>query len=104
MLEKGRVLLNQVVQDDRGGLSAAVSNALDESIPAEGLAVFVRNGAASGGVERQRFTGPQLIESRLVGMIRNLSEGRIVRSGDKELALELEERGYGWIAEEAAGG
>ncbi len=26
-----------------------------------------------------------------------LSGGRIVRSGDKELALELEERGYGWI-------
>ena len=26
-----------------------------------------------------------------------LSEGRIVRSGGKELALQLEERGYGWI-------
>ena len=31
-----------------------------------------------------------------------LAEGRIVRSGGKELALELEEKGYGWI-EEAAG-
>jgi Fe-S cluster assembly ATP-binding protein len=28
-----------------------------------------------------------------------LSEGRIVRSGGKELALELEEKGYGWIGE-----
>ncbi len=28
--------------------------------------------------------------------------GRIVRSGDKELALELEKKGYGWIEEEAA--
>jgi Fe-S cluster assembly ATP-binding protein len=26
-----------------------------------------------------------------------LSDGRIVRSGGRELALELEERGYGWI-------
>ena len=26
-----------------------------------------------------------------------LSEGKIVRSGDKSLALELEEKGYGWI-------
>ncbi len=26
-----------------------------------------------------------------------LSGGRIVRSGGKELALELEEKGYGWI-------
>ena len=29
-----------------------------------------------------------------------LSEGRIARSGGKELALELEERGYGWIEQE----
>ena len=28
-----------------------------------------------------------------------LSGGRIVRSGGKELALELEEKGYGWIEE-----
>ena len=34
-----------------------------------------------------------------------LSEGRIVRSGGKELALELEERGYGWIEDgEPVGG
>ena len=26
-----------------------------------------------------------------------MSEGRIVKSGDKRLALELEEKGYGWI-------
>jgi Fe-S cluster assembly ATP-binding protein len=28
--------------------------------------------------------------------------GRIVRSGDKQLALELEAKGYGWLEEEAA--
>ncbi len=31
-----------------------------------------------------------------------LSGGRIVKSGKKELALELEEKGYGWITNEAA--
>ena len=31
-----------------------------------------------------------------------LLDGRIVRSGDKQLALELEEKGYGWIEQEAA--
>ena len=31
-----------------------------------------------------------------------LHEGRIVKSGGKELALELEEKGYGWIEKEAA--
>jgi len=31
-----------------------------------------------------------------------LVDGRIVRSGDKELALELEAKGYGWVEEEAS--
>jgi len=31
-----------------------------------------------------------------------LSEGRIVKSGGKELALELEEKGYGWLEQGAA--
>ncbi|MCB1857242.1 MAG: Fe-S cluster assembly ATPase SufC [Gammaproteobacteria bacterium] len=31
-----------------------------------------------------------------------LAAGRIVRSGGRELALELEEKGYGWLSEEAA--
>jgi Fe-S cluster assembly ATP-binding protein len=33
-----------------------------------------------------------------------LVEGRIVKSGGKELALELEEKGYGWIEEQAKAG
>ncbi len=32
-----------------------------------------------------------------------LSQGRIARSGGKELALELEQRGYGWIEAESTG-
>ncbi len=31
-----------------------------------------------------------------------LHEGRIVKSGGKDLALELEQKGYGWIEEEVA--
>jgi Fe-S cluster assembly ATP-binding protein len=30
-----------------------------------------------------------------------LAHGRIVKSGGKELALELEERGYDWVMEAA---
>jgi Fe-S cluster assembly ATP-binding protein len=30
-----------------------------------------------------------------------LSNGQIVRSGDKNLALELEDRGYDWLKDEA---
>ena len=32
-----------------------------------------------------------------------LSEGRIVKSGDKSLALELEDKGYDWVREAANG-
>jgi Fe-S cluster assembly ATP-binding protein len=32
-----------------------------------------------------------------------LSGGRIVKSGDRALALELEDKGYGWIEPEALG-
>ncbi len=32
-----------------------------------------------------------------------LVDGRIIKSGDKSLALELEEKGYGWIEELASG-
>ena len=31
-----------------------------------------------------------------------LANGKIIRSGDKSLALELEEKGYGWIEQQAA--
>jgi Fe-S cluster assembly ATP-binding protein len=30
-----------------------------------------------------------------------LADGRVVRSGDRSLAVELEERGYGWIEDRA---
>ena len=32
-----------------------------------------------------------------------LFDGRIVKSGGKELALELEEKGYEWLKERTAG-
>jgi Fe-S cluster assembly ATP-binding protein len=32
-----------------------------------------------------------------------LMEGQIVRSGGKELALELESKGYAWLEKEPAG-
>lgn len=31
-----------------------------------------------------------------------LSDGKIIKSGDRSLALELEEKGYGWIGKEVA--
>ena len=39
----------------------------------------------------------RLLEYIVPDFVHVLSNGRIVRSGGKELALELEEKGYGWI-------
>jgi len=39
----------------------------------------------------------RLLEYIVPDFVHVLAEGRIVRSGGRELALELEERGYGWI-------
>ena len=65
---------------------------------------------AAAGVNRFRSPGKAIIVithyQRLLNYIEPdivhvLSQGRIVKSGYKELALELEERGYDWLKESA---
>jgi len=43
----------------------------------------------------------RLLDYIVPDFVHVLVDGRIVRSGGKELALELEEKGYGWLEEEA---
>ncbi|MAG30382.1 MAG: Fe-S cluster assembly ATPase SufC [Deltaproteobacteria bacterium] len=43
----------------------------------------------------------RLLDHIVPDRVHVLSKGRIVRSGGKELALELEEKGYGWIEGDA---
>jgi Fe-S cluster assembly ATP-binding protein len=45
----------------------------------------------------------RLLNYIIPDVVHVLVEGRIVRSGDKLLALELEEKGYGWLEAQAAG-
>ena len=45
------------------------------------------------GVDRVRL----LLDYIVPDYVHVLSNGRIVKSGDKSLALELEAKGYGWI-------
>jgi Fe-S cluster assembly ATP-binding protein len=40
----------------------------------------------------------RLLDYIVPDFVHVLSDGRIVRSGGKELALELEQKGYGWLA------
>lgn len=44
----------------------------------------------------------RLLDYIVPDVVHVLYQGRIVKSGPKELALELEEKGYDWIKEEAA--
>ncbi len=45
----------------------------------------------------------RLLDYIVPDVVHVLAQGRIVRSGGRELALELEKRGYGWLEAEAAG-
>jgi Fe-S cluster assembly ATP-binding protein len=42
----------------------------------------------------------RLLDYIVPDFVHVLSAGRIVKSGGKDLALELEKEGYGWIGEE----
>jgi Fe-S cluster assembly ATP-binding protein len=44
----------------------------------------------------------RLLEYIVPDVVHVLSGGRIVKSGDRTLALELEDKGYGWLEPEAA--
>jgi Fe-S cluster assembly ATP-binding protein len=44
----------------------------------------------------------RLLDYIVPDVVHVLSGGRIVRSGDKSLALELESKGYGWVEPQAA--
>jgi Fe-S cluster assembly ATP-binding protein len=44
----------------------------------------------------------RLLDHVVPDFVHVLSRGRIVRSGDRTLALELERRGYDWLTEQAA--
>jgi Fe-S cluster assembly ATP-binding protein len=44
----------------------------------------------------------RLLDYIVPDFVHVLADGKIVKSGGKELALELEEKGYGWLTEEGA--
>jgi Fe-S cluster assembly ATP-binding protein len=46
----------------------------------------------------------RLLDYIVPDVVHVLVDGRIVKSGDKQLALELEQKGYGWIEEQVRAG
>ncbi|MEM7603386.1 MAG: Fe-S cluster assembly ATPase SufC, partial [Verrucomicrobiota bacterium] len=44
----------------------------------------------------------RLLDYIVPDVVHVMSDGQIVKTGGKELALELEEKGYDWVTEELA--
>jgi Fe-S cluster assembly ATP-binding protein len=86
--------------------SLAILDETDSGLDIDALRIV------AGGVNRLRARDRAMIVvthyQRLLNYIvpdfvHVLVEGRIVRSGGKEMALELEEKGYSWLEKEPAG-
>jgi len=45
----------------------------------------------------------RLLDYIIPDFVHVMAQGQIIKSGGKELALELESRGYDWVLEEALG-
>ena len=85
--------------------SLAILDETDSGLDIDALKV-VSNGVNAMRSPKRSFLVithyQRLLDYIVPDFVHVLVNGRIVKSGGKELALELEERGYGWIDEDAA--
>ena len=84
----------------------AIMDETDSGLDIDALQIVARGVNALRAPERAfvLVTHYQRLLNYIVpDVVHVLSAGRIVRSGGKELALELERKGYGWIAADPAG-
>jgi len=94
---------NEILQMAMLDPKLAVLDETDSGLDIDALRIVANGVNALRGPERAMIVITHY--QRLLGYIvpdyvHVLSEGRIVKSGGKELALELEEKGYSWIEEQ----
>jgi Fe-S cluster assembly ATP-binding protein len=78
----------------------AILDETDSGLDIDALKVVANGVNALRGPDRSAIVVThyqRLLDYIVPDFVHVLSEGRIVRSGGKELALELEDKGYGWI-------
>jgi Fe-S cluster assembly ATP-binding protein len=83
----------------------AILDETDSGLDIDALHVVADGVNALRGPERSMILVThyqRLLDYIVPDYVHVLAKGRIVRSGGKELARELEEKGYGWIAGEEA--
>jgi Fe-S cluster assembly ATP-binding protein len=94
--KKRNEVLQMAVLDPR----LALLDETDSGLDIDALRVAATGVNALRGPERAMLVithYQRLLEYIVPDVVHVLSEGRIVRSGGKELALELEAKGYAWI-------
>ncbi|MFQ5670885.1 MAG: Fe-S cluster assembly ATPase SufC [Acidobacteriota bacterium] len=99
--KKRNEILQMAVLDPR----LAILDETDSGLDIDALQVVARGVNAMRGPDRSIILVThyqRLLDYIVPDRVHVLAHGRIVRSGGKELALELEEKGYSWL--EDAGG
>ena len=95
------------IRPARGGKSSAIENGSERAL--EETFEFAK--VVASGVNRLKGANnaqlvithyQRLLNYIIPDFVHVLFDGRIMRSGGKELAFELEERGYDWVMNEAA--
>jgi Fe-S cluster assembly ATP-binding protein len=82
----------------------AILDETDSGLDIDALKVVANGVNALRGPDRSAIVVThyqRLLDYIVPDFVHVLSDGRIVRSGGKDLALELEARGYGWLEAEA---
>jgi Fe-S cluster assembly ATP-binding protein len=85
----------------------AILDETDSGLDIDALRIVARGVDSMRGPERALLVVThyqRLLEYIVPDFVHVLSRGRIVKSGGKELALELEAKGYGWVEPEAVEG
>jgi Fe-S cluster assembly ATP-binding protein len=92
---------NEILQMALLDPKLAVLDETDSGLDIDALRIVADGVNALRGPDRSMLVithYQRLLEHIVPDRVHVLSGGRIVRSGDKSLALELEEKGYGWLA------
>ncbi|MDA8108648.1 MAG: Fe-S cluster assembly ATPase SufC [Betaproteobacteria bacterium] len=96
---------NEVLQMAMLDPKLAILDETDSGLDIDALRVVANGVNAMRGPERAMVLVThyqRLLDYVVPDHVHVLAHGRIVRSAGRELALELEERGYGWIEAQAA--
>ena len=96
---------NEILQMAMLEPKLAILDEIDSGLDIDALKVVARGVNAQKGEDRSVLMVThyqRLLDYIVPDFIHVMSDGKIVKSGDKSLALELEEKGYGWIDQDAA--